>query len=52
LIQKKKHQNKIWFILTYGQYASRQTALQAIAEMPASLQALKPWVRPNNLNKP
>lgn len=34
-----------WYFLTYGQYASRLEAQQAVAHLPKDLQALHPWVK-------
>lgn len=34
-----------WYILAYGSYPDRETALMARAELPEELQELKPWVR-------
>lgn len=42
---KVKHRNQPWFVLTVGQYPDRDRALQAIDQLPPSLQAQKPWAR-------
>lgn len=41
----KQHEGKPLYVVTYGNFASRQAALQAIAAMPASLKEGKPWAR-------
>ena len=40
-----KHRNQPWFVLTLGQYPDRDRALQAIALLPPTLRAQKPWAR-------
>jgi DamX protein len=42
---KTRHRNQPWFVLTLGQYGSRDRALQAIELLPPSLRAQKPWAR-------
>jgi len=36
---------KVWHNLTFGVYANRKLALAAIAQLPAELAAVKPWIR-------
>lgn len=42
---KTRHRNQPWFVLTLGQYRSRDRALQAIELLPPGLRAQKPWAR-------
>jgi len=41
----KQHQGKPLYVVTYGSFATRNAALEAIKKLPASLQAGKPWAR-------
>lgn len=36
---------KAWYVLLYGAYPSRAAASQALAQMPATVRAAKPWPR-------
>ena len=38
-------QGERWYVVVYGDYATREQAVQAIANIPQSLQDLKPWAR-------
>lgn len=38
-------QQKPWFVLIYGNYTSRESAIQAIQALPTTVQAQKPWPR-------
>jgi len=40
-----KYQGKSWYVLVYGNYSSLDAAHSAIAQLPSSLQQLKPWVK-------
>lgn len=40
-----RHQNRPWYVLTYGSYASREAALAAINQLPSSLRNQRPWAR-------
>jgi DamX protein len=41
-----RRNGKPWFIVTYGQYASRTTAQNAAARLPPAVQReVEPWVR-------
>ncbi|QLH41574.1 MAG: SPOR domain-containing protein [Coxiellaceae bacterium] len=40
------HNNKPWYVLIYGNYASPQAAKAALDQLPKNLKQLKPWVRP------
>jgi DamX protein len=40
---KKQHQGKALYVVTYGNFASRDAALAAIKALPAKVQAGKPW---------
>ncbi|MFZ6046063.1 AAA family ATPase [Pseudomonas sp. CR3202] len=40
---KKQHQGKALFVVTYGNFASREAALAAVKTLPAKVQAGKPW---------
>jgi len=39
------HNDKPWFILIYGSYASRAEATEAVKVLPKEVQSLKPWTR-------
>lgn len=41
----KPHQGKTLYIVTYGQFKDRPTALEAIPKLPAQLQIGPPWAR-------
>ncbi len=41
----KQHEGKPLYVVTYGSFASRNAALEAIKALPASLRAGKPWAR-------
>ncbi len=41
----KNHQGKPLYVVTYGSFASRAQAVDAVKRLPAKLQAGKPWVR-------
>ncbi|MBS97874.1 MAG: hypothetical protein CMI01_04275 [Oceanospirillaceae bacterium] len=34
-----------WHVVVYGQYATREAAMNAVAALPASLRKLRPWAR-------
>ncbi len=36
---------KPWHVVVYGQYADRNSALNAVSGLPAALQKLRPWAR-------
>ena len=40
------HQNKDWFVVVSGVYATRNEATAAVNAMPARLRSQSPWVRP------
>lgn len=40
-----RHLNQPWFVLTYGRYADRDAAVNAIPQLEAALRAQKPWAR-------
>ncbi|MFC5694094.1 AAA family ATPase [Pseudomonas sp. GCM10022186] len=40
---KKQHQGKALYVVTYGNFASRDAALAAVKSLPAKVQAGKPW---------
>ena len=42
---KTSRQPQSWFVVLYGEYASRKQALDAISNLPPELKSLKPWVR-------
>ncbi|WP_090934262.1 AAA family ATPase [Azotobacter beijerinckii] len=42
---RKLHQGQPLFVVTYGSFASRDEAQAAIKNLPASVQASKPWPR-------
>lgn len=39
------HQGKPWFVVTQGNYASRQQAQQAVARLPEQMRRASPWPR-------
>lgn len=41
----KQHQGKPLYVVTYGSFASRSAAQQALAALPAAVRAGKPWPR-------
>ena len=41
----KQHQGKPLYVVTYGNFPTRQAALQAIGSLPAALKDGKPWPR-------
>ena len=41
----KRHEGKPLYVVTYGSFASRDAALDAIKKLPASLRGGKPWPR-------
>jgi len=41
----KRHEGKPLYVVTYGSFASRKAALEAIQKLPASLRAGQPWPR-------
>lgn len=40
-----EHKGKIWYSVIYGVYPDRDAAQSAMKTLPASLKAIKPWVR-------
>lgn len=42
---KTKRNGKDWYIVLYGEYTERETALEAIQTLPSALKALNPWPR-------
>lgn len=34
-----------WYVVIYGDFASRESARQAVNRLPAQLRSLKPWIR-------
>ncbi|MHA6492215.1 AAA family ATPase [Pseudomonas borbori] len=42
---KKQHQGKPLYVVTYGSFATRQAAQAALKNLPAKVQAGKPWPR-------
>lgn len=45
-VYETKRDGKSWYVLVNGVYASSSEAKQAIATLPADVQAKKPWVKP------
>ncbi|MCL6392106.1 SPOR domain-containing protein [Pectobacterium atrosepticum] len=45
-VYETKRDGKSWYVLVTGVYASSADAKQAIATLPAEVQAKKPWVKP------
>ncbi|MCG8709672.1 SPOR domain-containing protein [Brenneria sp. 4F2] len=45
-VYETKRDGKSWYVLVTGVYASSTEAKQAIATLPADVQAKKPWVKP------
>ncbi|MEC5343839.1 SPOR domain-containing protein [Brenneria populi] len=45
-VYETKRDGKSWYVLVTGVYASSAEAKQAIAALPADVQAKKPWVKP------
>ncbi|WP_409158763.1 SPOR domain-containing protein [Pectobacterium sp. B2J-2] len=45
-VYETKRDGKSWYVLVTGVYASSAEAKQAIATLPADVQAKKPWVKP------
>ncbi|BES83186.1 hypothetical protein PEC302107_01080 [Pectobacterium araliae] len=45
-VYETKRDGKSWYVLVTGVYASSGEAKQAIAALPAEVQAKKPWVKP------
>ncbi|WP_217477394.1 AAA family ATPase [Stutzerimonas stutzeri] len=41
----KRHEGKPLYVVTYGSFASRDAALDAIKKLPAALRSGKPWPR-------
>jgi septal ring-binding cell division protein DamX len=39
------HQGKPWYILVYGEYATREEAEKVLANLPEDIKKQKPWVR-------
>ena len=39
------HQGKPWYVLMYGNYPSRKTAVEAVSELPSAVRKGKPWPR-------
>ncbi len=44
-IVRTMYQGKPWFVLIYGQYASKADAAKAIDQIPSSLGVKEPWIR-------
>lgn len=42
---RAKHAGKQWYVLLYGDYQTAQEAHQALAQLPASLSSVRPWVK-------
>lgn len=40
-----RYQNQPWYVVVAGNFSQRQSAEQAIAQMPAEVRRLQPWVR-------
>ena len=40
-----RFQEKPWFVVVLGNFENRADASKAIAELPASIQSLQPWIR-------
>lgn len=40
------NQNGTWYVLTYGEYTSRNQAIIAINKFPSALVKMNPWIRP------
>lgn len=51
-VVRTMHNGQPWYIVSYGNYASRSEANRAAAALPAPLAALKPWPRPISSLKP
>lgn len=45
-VYQTSRDGKPWYVLVSGNYASSAEAKQAIARLPADVQAKKPWVKP------
>lgn len=45
-VYETKRDGKPWYVLVNGVYASSAEAKQAVAALPAAVQAQKPWVKP------
>lgn len=45
-IYKTQRNGNPWYVLIYGNYRNISEAKQAVASLPAAVQAKKPWVRP------
>ena len=43
---RTRHKDKDWYVVVYGQFASKEQAKIELTKLPASLQASKPWARP------
>jgi len=39
------HNHKTWYVVVYGDYATRQDAMYAAKKLPSAVQQQKPWVR-------
>ncbi len=42
---KKSYQGKALYVVTYGNFANRAAAEAAVKQLPAKVQASKPWPR-------
>ena len=45
-VHSTKRQGTVWYVLTVGEYAKRETAKQAVTHLPKDIAQFKPWVRP------
>ena len=44
-VRRFQNQGVVWYVLTLGEYAQRQYALQAVNNLPKEITQFKPWVR-------
>lgn len=45
-IYETRRNNQPWFVLVHGSYASIDEAKRGIKQLPAGIQAQKPWIKP------
>lgn len=43
---RSKRQDRDWFVVFYGEFTDADAARSALAELPADLQSISPWIRP------
>ena len=44
-IVESLRQGKAWFVLIHGQFASKEAAVEATADLPAAFKSQAPWIR-------